>query len=104
MKNCNKNIFEFCLSRKNAKMSTDELLVWLELDFPDYGESIEIDGRYMRRIGDGNLFQLSCLVKDFDRWALSGTNIYFDLNIASERRRFIRYIQDVRSKELELVV
>lgn len=104
MKNCNKNIFEFCLSRRNANMSTDDLLVWLELPIPDYGESLELDGRYIRRIGDGNLIELSGLVKDFDRWANSASGVCFDLNNRSDKRQFIRYIEDIRSNELELVV
>lgn len=96
------NVFEFCLMRKNAKMSTKDLLLWLDIDLP-YGEMTEIDGRYIRRIGNGNLLQLSCPVRDFDRWALSGSDIYFDLELRSDRRRFIRYVEEIRSTETQMV-
>lgn len=107
MRNQEMNVFELCLT--NRRMSTDELLSWLQIEM-EY-DCCEFGGRYLRRIGDGNLMEFSCLVEDFDRWANSREEdeygelqLLFDLNRPAERRRFIRFVQHIYSSVYELVV
>lgn len=107
MRNQEMNVFEFCLT--NRRMSTDELLSWLQIEM-EYG-CCEFGGRYLRRIGDGNLMEFSCSIEDFDRWANSRAEnedgeleLLFDLNRPSERRAFIRFVQHIYSSVYELVV
>lgn len=108
-KNQEMNVFELC--RQNTKMTTDEMLQWLGV-YVEYGYAIEVGGRYLRRIGDGNLMEFSCSIEDFDRWANSSASsdddeieLLFDLNRPSERRAFLRFVQYIFSEpSLEMVV
>lgn len=103
------SVFELC--RRDTKMSTSEIFAWLDIDL-EYGYAAEIGGRYLRRVGDGNLLEFSCPVEDFDRWANSRAEdeegeleLLFDLNRPSERRAFLRYMEEILSEPvLEMVV
>ena len=102
MKNQEINVFELC--RRNAKMSTDEMLSWLEIDL-EYGYATELGGRFLRRVGNGNLMEFSCLIQDFDRWANSRAEdedgelqLLFDLDRRPDRRAFLRYVENIKEE------
>jgi hypothetical protein len=102
MKNQEMNVFELC--RRDTKMSTDEMLSWGEIAL-EYGYATELGGRYLRRIGNGNLMEFSCLIQDFDRWANSRAEdengelqLLFDLDRRSDRRAFLRYVESIQEE------
>ena len=108
IKNQEMNVFEMC--RRDTKMTTDEMLLWLGIDL-EHGYNVELGGRYLRRIGDGDLMEFSCLVEDFDRWANSRAcdeedefDLLFDLKRPSERRAFLRFIEMILSETVEPVL
>ena len=89
------------LCRKNRKMSTSEMLSWLDIEIED--GVADLGDTYLRVIGDGNLIEISSPKKDFDRWALSD-GCLFDLNRPSERRAFLDFYEYYNSNNLNQVV
>lgn len=87
--------YEFCL--KNKKMSQKELFQWLDLN-GDLDASILFIDRYIRNNCFG-IIDVSEPIAEFDRWANS-YDFSFDLKKPSERRQFIRFIQDYRKEKI----
>lgn len=92
MKSKEMNVYDFC--RKNSKMSTNDLFIWLGIEH-EYGVA-DLGNCWLRIIGNGNLIEISDPKLDFDRWALSDGYL-FDLNKKSERRAFINFYQEFYS-------
>lgn len=90
--------YDFC---KSAKLNVKDLLKWLELDeLLDKGldelYSWKFFGRNMMIVGDR--IRISCIHKDFDRWANS-EELVFDITRASERRNFVDWVKAQRENQ-----
>lgn len=87
--------YEFC---KSAKLNAKDLLKWLDLyDLLDKDldelYSWNFFGRNMMIVGDR--IRISCIHKDFDRWANS-EELVFDIVRPSERRNFVDWVKAQR--------
>jgi len=90
--------YDFC---RSAKLNAKDLLKWLELDeLLDKGldelYSWKFFGRNMMIVGDR--VRISCIHKDFDRWANS-EEFVFDITRASERRNFVDWVKAQRENQ-----
>lgn len=90
--------YDFC---RTAKLTAKDLLIWLELDglIDEYGYSYNFFGRNLMII-DENI-RISCLTKEFDRWANS-EEYWFDITKRSDKRDFINFVMEQRKIEKEL--
>lgn len=93
--------YEFC---RKAKLTSKDLFIWLDLDgkldkSADELYSWDFFGRNMMFCGrDESLVRISCLHKDFDRWANSEEMI-FDVSRRKEKNAFIDWVIEQREKE-----
>jgi hypothetical protein len=90
--------YDFC---RSAKLNAKDLLKWLELDeLLDEGldelYSWKFFGRNMMIVGDR--VRISCIHKDFDRWANS-EEFVFDITRPSERRNFVDWVKAQRENQ-----
>ena len=84
--------FKFLAS---TPLTAKDMLTWLYLD-DDLDEDVICGGKFLGRnlmILDEYVIRISCLVKDFDRWANSEEYL-FDLRRSSERRDFVKWVKD----------
>ena len=83
--------YDFC---KKAKLLPHDLLIWLDLD-EGLLDDMHSDffGRYMMIVNDS--IRISCVKKDFDRWANS-EEMWFDCTKRSEKNRFIDWVMEQR--------
>jgi hypothetical protein len=90
--------YDFC---KKANLTAKDLIIWLGLsdlfDKTDDNYIWDFFGRNLMIIG-GNGIRVSCKHKDFDRWANS-EEMFFDVFEPSERRAFVDFVIDERSKK-----
>jgi hypothetical protein len=91
--------YNFC---KTAKLIPIDLLVWLDLndtlDPIDELYSQAFFGRNMMIIDDA--IRISCVHKDFDRWANS-EEMWFDISKRGDKRDFIDWVFDQRMMSIE---
>ena len=87
--------YEFC---KSSKLTALDLLTWLDLD-----DLLDVHDHYAWSFFGRNLrivdqeIQVSCIHKDFDRWANS-REMEFDITKRGDRRDFIQFVIDERKK------
>jgi hypothetical protein len=89
--------YDFC---RSAKLTPKDLLFWLDLDDlldKDLDElySWNFFGRNMMIVN--SLIRVSCVHKDFDRWANS-EELTFEIERPAERRLFVDWIIEQREK------
>lgn len=85
--------YDFCL---NTKLTVNDLLIWLDLDDGlDDGYCGDFFSRNMMVVGDN--IRISCLHKDFDRWANS-EEMWLDMNKRSNKRIFIEWVKEQRKE------
>lgn len=87
--------YDFC---RLAKLTAKDLLIWLDLDksVDQYGYSYDFFGRNLMLI-DNNI-RVSCIHKDFDRWANSEEYL-FDITKRGDKRDFIDFV--IKQREIE---
>jgi len=83
--------------KRQKKASSKELLQWLDLPVSDYPYVWGTFNRHMQVLEQGAYIRVSCLLKDFDRWANS-QEIIFELSKKAGRNSFIDWVEEQRQK------
>lgn len=88
--------YNFC---RQADLTLNDLLIWLDLDNyldNDGQRSYDFFGRQMMVVGEA--IRISCVHKDFDRWANS-EEYWFDISHHPDKLDFIDWVIEQRGEE-----